>query len=55
MVVFLYLGEWLLGVVGVDVHSFAVAGSLVLFFIALEMILGIPPFQGRHLCARSSQ
>lgn len=45
MVVFLYLGEWLLGVVGVDVHSFAVAGALVLFFIALEMILGIRLFK----------
>ena len=31
----------LLGFIGVDVHSFAVAGSFILFFIALEMILGI--------------
>ena len=27
--------------IGIDVHSFAVAGSFVLFFLALEMILGI--------------
>lgn len=45
MVVFLFLGETILGVVGVDVRSFAVAGSLVLFFIALEMILGIRLFK----------
>ncbi len=45
MVVFLYVGEKILNVVGVDVRSFAVAGSLVLFFIALEMILGIRLFR----------
>lgn len=45
MVVFLYLGERILQVVGVDVHSFAVAGALVLFFIALEMVLGIRLFR----------
>lgn len=45
MVVFLYLGESILGVVGIDVNSFAVAGSLVLFFIALEMTLGIRLFK----------
>jgi multiple antibiotic resistance protein len=45
MVVFLLVGEELLGYVGVDVRSFAVAGSFVLFFIALEMILGIRLFK----------
>lgn len=45
MVVFLYLGERILEFVGVDVRSFAVAGSLVLFFIALEMVLGIRLFR----------
>ena len=45
MVVFLYLGESILRVVGIDVRSFAVAGSLVLFFIALEMTLGIRLFK----------
>lgn len=45
MVVFLFLGEQILDVVGVDVRSFAVAGSLVLFFIALEMVLGIRLFK----------
>src|SRR5436190_6544331 len=41
MVVFLFVGENILHFLGVDVSSFAIAGSLVLFFLALEMILGI--------------
>jgi multiple antibiotic resistance protein len=41
MVMFLFLGENLLKFLGLDISSFAIAGSLVLFFIALEMILGI--------------
>lgn len=45
MITFLFLGERILHVVGVDVRSFAVAGALVLFFIALEMVLGIRLFR----------
>jgi multiple antibiotic resistance protein len=45
MITFLYLGETILRVVGIDVRSFAVAGSLVLFFIALEMTLGVRLFK----------
>ncbi len=41
MIVFLFVGEELLNLIGIDVNSFAVAGAFVLFFIALEMILGI--------------
>ncbi len=41
MIAFLFLGQSLLSLIGIDVNSFAVAGSFVLFFIALEMILGI--------------
>ncbi|MFC4817969.1 MULTISPECIES: MarC family protein [unclassified Flavobacterium] len=41
MIVFLFVGEEILKFIGVDVKSFAVAGSIVLFFLALEMILGI--------------
>ena len=41
MVVFLFLGQSLLSLIGIDVNSFAVAGAFILFFIALEMILGI--------------
>ncbi|WP_185861379.1 MarC family protein [Blattabacterium cuenoti] len=38
---FLFLGQPMLKIIGVDVHSFSVAGSIVLFLIGLEMILGI--------------
>mgnify|MGYP005993508837 FL=1 len=41
MIVFLFVGQSLLSLIGVDVNSFAVAGAFILFFIALEMILGI--------------
>ena len=41
MVLFLFLGESILNLIGIDVSSFAIAGSLVIFFLALEMILGI--------------
>lgn len=41
MITFLFVGEEMLKFIGVDVKSFAVAGSIVLFFLALEMILGI--------------
>jgi multiple antibiotic resistance protein len=41
MVIFLFIGENILHFLGVDVSSFAIAGSLVLFFLALEMTLGI--------------
>ena len=41
MILFLFVGEELLKLIGIDVNSFAVAGSFVLFFLALEMILGI--------------
>jgi multiple antibiotic resistance protein len=40
MILFLFLGEQLLAVIGLDVKSFAIAGSLVIFIIALEMVLG---------------
>ncbi len=41
MIFFLFLGKEILNLIGIDVNSFAVAGSLILFFLALEMILGI--------------
>ena len=45
MISFLFLGEQLLGFIGVDVDSFAVAGSIIMAFIAFEMILGIELFK----------
>jgi multiple antibiotic resistance protein len=41
MVAFLFIGEEILKLIGIDVNSFAVAGSFVLFFLAIEMILGV--------------
>lgn len=41
MILFLFLGKKILSLIGIDVNSFAVAGAFVLFFIALEMILGV--------------
>lgn len=41
MIAFLYLGQSILRLFGLDVGSFAVAGSIVMFIIAMEMILGI--------------
>jgi multiple antibiotic resistance protein len=41
MIAFLFVGKEILNLIGIDVNSFAVAGSFILFFLALEMILGI--------------
>ena len=41
MIAFLFVGEEILKLIGIDAKSFAVAGSFVLFFLALEMVLGI--------------
>jgi multiple antibiotic resistance protein len=41
MIAFLFIGEEILKLIGIDTNSFAVAGSFVLFFLAIEMILGI--------------
>lgn len=41
MIVFLFVGNSILDLIGIKVQDFAIAGSFVLFFIALEMILGI--------------
>ena len=45
MVGFLYAGEGILKIFGVDVQSFAIAGAIIIFFIGLEMILGVKFFR----------
>ena len=45
MVFFLFLGESILKLIGINVNEFAVAGAFILFFIALEMILGVTLFK----------
>jgi multiple antibiotic resistance protein len=45
MILFLFFGEQFLGLLGVDIHSFAVAGSIVIFLLGLEMVLGVDFFK----------
>lgn len=45
MIVFLFVGESILRIIGITVSDFAIAGSLILFFLGLEMILGIRFFK----------
>ncbi len=48
MILFLFVGEKILKLIGLDVNSFAVAGSVVIFFLAIEMVLGISIFKDEH-------
>lgn len=45
MIIFLFVGNKLLNVLGVDVHSFAVGGSIVIFLLGLELVLGVEFFK----------
>jgi len=49
MIVFLFLGERLLALFGVDVASFAIAGAIILFLLGMEMILGRNIFKHDNL------
>jgi len=53
MIAFVFLGERILNVIGVQVSEFAVAGSFILFFIALEMILGITLFKDEEVSPKT--
>lgn len=45
MLLFLFVGERFLGILGVDVGSFAVGGSILIFILGLEMVLGVEFFK----------
>lgn len=45
MFAFLFIGKPLLGIFGVDISSFAIAGSFIVLLISLEMILGVEIFK----------
>jgi multiple antibiotic resistance protein len=45
MIVFFFIGKPFLNLLGVDIKSFAVAGSIVIFILGLEMVLGIEFFK----------
>jgi multiple antibiotic resistance protein len=49
LLLFLFIGEPFLGLFGVDVNSFAIAGSFVLLFLGLEMVLGVEFFKYESL------
>jgi multiple antibiotic resistance protein len=42
---FLFIGSPLLNIFGIDVSSFAIAGSFIIFLIGMEMVLGIELFK----------
>ena len=45
MILFFFIGKPFLNILGVDIRSFAVAGSIVIFILGLEMVLGIEFFK----------
>jgi len=45
MLIFFYAGEQVLIYMGLDIHSFAIAGSIVIFIVGLEMVLGVEFFR----------
>ena len=49
LMAFLFLGEWILKLFGVQIEYFAIAGGFVIFLMALEMILDITIFQNANL------
>jgi len=50
---FLFFGSGIINFLGIDINSFAVAGSLVLFFLALEMVLGHKFFKDEETTVRT--
>ena len=54
MVVFLFLGQEILGWFGIDIVSFAITGALIMFFIGLELTLGITLFKPDPVESKSS-
>ncbi len=47
MVVFLFLGESILKLFGIDVYSFAITGAIIMFLIGMEMVLGVEIFKAQ--------
>lgn len=54
MVTFLIVGNSILGLFGVEVEEFAVAGSMILFAMSLEMILGIKLFNNDNVSGKTA-
>lgn len=54
MFLFFFLGDWILDLFGVDINSFAVAGALVIFLMAIEMVLDIEIFKDSSIAANDA-
>ncbi len=54
MFLFFFVGDWILGLFGVDINSFAVAGAVIIFLMALEMILDIEIFKDTSHMAKNA-
>lgn len=54
MFLFFFVGDWILGLFGVDINSFAVAGAVIIFLMALEMILDIEIFKDTSHLAKNA-
>ena len=54
MFLFFFVGDWILGLFGVDINSFAVAGAVIIFLMALEMILDIEIFKDSSHMAQNA-
>ena len=45
MLIFLFIGEEILNLIGIDLKSFSLAGAIIIFLIAIEMILNVELFK----------
>ncbi|MFK7799833.1 MAG: MarC family protein [Aureispira sp.] len=54
MVAFLFIGESILHLFGLDVSSFAIAGAIIIFLLGMEMVLGVSIFKEDESLARSA-
>jgi multiple antibiotic resistance protein len=48
MLIFLLIGKQFLAIMSLDIHSFAVGGSIVMFLLGLEMVLGLEIFKSEN-------
>lgn len=54
MFLFFFVGNWILNLFGVDINSFAVAGALIIFLMAIEMVLDIEIFKDSSIAANNA-
>ena len=54
MLLFFFVGDWILNLFGVDINSFAVAGALIIFLMAIEMVLDIEIFKDSSIAAKNA-